>query len=167
MAPGSPVVRMARAVCVGLWVVVGAVVAHATQAGGAPPLVALAPVAVATSTVVWWTGTRRLHFATAVTLLALSQAAVHLLSSYVHGHVMTPSPAMATAHLAALVVVAAGIAKVEQLWWSWWDRVTLLVRLFGRAVPVLFAEPVPSVPRAREHGGVLAHVVVRRGPPAA
>ena len=83
------------------------------------------------------------------------------------GHVMTPSPAMAVAHLVALVAVAAGIAKVEQLWWSWWDRVTLLVRLFGRSVPVLFAEPVPSVPRAREHGGVLAHVVVRRGPPAA
>jgi hypothetical protein len=149
-----------------MWVVVGAVLAHATQGGGAPPLVALLPVVATTSAVVWWAGSRRLHFVAALALLGLSQVAVHLLSSYVHGHVMTPAPAMAVAHLAALVVVAAGIAKVDQLWWAWWDRATLIVRLADWSAPVQLAGPVPVAPRAREHGAELAHVVVRRGPPA-
>jgi hypothetical protein len=96
----------------------------------------------------------------------LSQLAVHVLSSYVHGHVMTPPPAMAVAHLAALVVVAAGIAKVDQLWWAWWERTTLIVHLAAWSAPVQLAVPAPPAPRPREHGAQLAHVVVRRGPPA-
>jgi hypothetical protein len=159
-------VRVARAVVVGLWVAVGAVAAHATQGGGAPSVVALAPVAVAVAAVVGWLGTRRLHFATAFGLLALAQVAVHALSSYVHGHGMAPTAPMVVAHLVAIAAVAAGLASADKLWWSWWERVTLIVRVHDHLVPPVAAAPVPvgiGLPGPRT---TLAHGVRRRGPPA-
>ncbi|WP_141006047.1 hypothetical protein [Nocardioides humi] len=166
LAPGSPVARSGRALLVGSWVVVGAVAAHAAQGGGSLPVVALAPVVALTSAVVGWLGKRRLGFATTLAVLGLAQVAVHLLTCYVHGHAMTPSPSMALAHLVGLAVVAAGIARAEALWWSWWTRATLVVRVHAWRAPLPTAGPAARPPLGAGLRPLLAHVLVRRGPPA-
>jgi len=143
-----------------------AVAAHVAGSGEAPSVVALVPVVAAGAALAWWAAARRIGFAGALVLLALPQLGVHALSGYVHGHQVLPSTsAMLAAHVTGLVVVAAGIAAAERLWWAWWARVSFVLRpVFVSRRPV--AAPVP--PRAAGPAlqpDLLDHVLVRRGPP--
>ncbi|MTB86909.1 hypothetical protein H9L21_08930 [Aeromicrobium senzhongii] len=165
-APGAPIARLVRAGAVSLWATLMAVAAHVAGSGEAPSVVALLPVVAAGAGLAWWAAGRRIGFTGALVLLALPQLGVHVVSGYVHGHAIVPStPAMLAAHAAGLVVVAAGIAVAERLWWSWWARVSFVLRPVHRSRrPV--AAPVP--PRAAgpvRHVDLLDHVLVRRGPP--
>ncbi|MBM7516687.1 hypothetical protein [Nocardioides nitrophenolicus] len=165
LAPGSSVARWGRATVVGAWVALLAALAHAVSSGTAPSLVAIVPVAVASAGVVRWWGPRELRFASTWALLAASQVAAHLLASYVHGHAMAPSAAMLAAHLAGLAVVAAGLARADALWWSWWRRVSLIVRTTPRPSPESLTRLWTPRPAVVPPCGTLAHAVVRRGPP--
>ncbi|MCL3837344.1 hypothetical protein [Aeromicrobium duanguangcaii] len=165
-APGAPFARLVRAAAVSLWATLMAVAAHVMGSGEAPSVVALVPVVAAGSALAWWAAARRIGFGWALVLLALPQLGVHLVSGYVHGHQVVPAtPAMLAAHLAGLVVVAVGIDAAERLWWSWWARVSFVlrpVRLSRRPVsapvPRRGAEPVLRT-------DLLDHALVRRGPP--
>lgn len=150
----------------GLWVVVGAALAHVAQGGGAPPVVALVPVVLASTTGAWWAAARRLRFPTLLVLLGGSQVAVHLLAAYVHGHGMLPSAPMTLTHLASVALVAGAIARAERLWWSLCDLVTAPAGWHLLATPAGPAAPVAVGRRTREHGDLLTHAVRRRGPPA-
>lgn len=164
-APGAPIARVVRAASVSLWATLMAVGAHVAGSGEAPALVAVVPVAVTGGALAWWAAGQRIGFGTAMALLAAPQLAIHLLSGYAHGHQVMPSPAMATAHVAGLVLVAAGIAVAERLWWAWWRQVSFVLGLVRHAArPV--AVPVPGRATEPVFGtAVLKHVVVRRGPP--
>lgn len=164
-APGAPIARVVRAVAVSLWATLMAVGAHVAGSGEIPALVAVVPVTVAGGALAWWAAGHRIGFGTAIALLAVPQLAIHLLSGYVHGHQIVPSPAMATAHVVGLVLVGAGIAVAERLWWAWWRQVSFVLGIVRHAArPV--AVPVPGPATEPVFGTtVLEHVVVRRGPP--
>ena len=165
-APGAPIARLVRAASVSLWATLMAVAAHVAGSGEPPPAVAVVPVVVAGGALAWWASARRIGFVTALGLLAAPQVAVHLLAGYVHGHQVVPGPSMAVAHVLGLVLVAAGIAVAERLWWAWWQRVSFVLRLgHARAVPARVPLPcLTTGPVSRVR--LLEHVVVRRGPPA-
>lgn len=165
MSPSSPLARLVRAVSVGVWVTTGSVAAHAIGDGGALSMVALLPVVVAASSITWWAAGRRISLPAALALLAIPQAVVHLLTCYVHGHVMAPSAPMLAAHAASIGITGLAIAYAERLWWSLWETWSARFRLLIVTLPA----PVGAVPAL---AGVptadpaeLRHVVFRRGPP--
>ncbi|MFO6453249.1 MULTISPECIES: hypothetical protein [unclassified Aeromicrobium] len=165
VAPAAPIARIARAGAVSLWATLMAVGAHVAGSGQPPPAVVLVPVVAGGTALAWWAAARRIGFAAAVGLLATPQIVVHVLTGYVHGHELVPGWGMLLAHAAALVLVAAGVALAERLWWAWWRRVTFvlsLIRPSSAPVSVAIARrgTDPRLP-----SGLLEHVVVRRGPP--
>lgn len=165
IAPGSPSARVLRAAWVSLWACLGAAVAHVVGAGEPPPALAFVPVALASAALTWCCSGRRWSVAALCALLAFPHLAVHLLSSYLHGHAVVPEPSMTAAHVVGLVVVATAIARIERLWWSWWQTLaSVLQRTLVTVLPV--ARPATIGP-----GALLVmdppwtHAVVRRGPP--
>lgn len=165
-SPRSPLARCVRASAIGLWVTLGACVAHLLGDGSMPPLIALVPVVAATVAVAAWSARRRLSVPVALALLAVPQIAVHLLASYIHGHLMVPSLTMITAHVVSIAVTAVSIAQVERVWWSLWEWARRALRGFAvhRVLPVgrpivLISAGSMSLPSRLEH------VVSRRGPP--
>lgn len=167
MSPASQSARLVRAVSIGVWVTFGSIVAHLLGEGYLPSVVALVPVVGAATVATWWLGRRQLTLPIALGLLAVPQIAVHLLASYVHGHVMMPSALMAAAHVISIVLTGVTIAHAERLWWSLWEAwharwqpITFTTPLVGTTVPALAGV---SVAKPAE----LRYLVSRRGPPIA
>ena len=166
LSPLSGPARVGRATVLGMWVVLGACAGHLASSGQIPPWIALAPVVGVTVAVAWCLAARRLRYGTVLALIALPQVVVHVLAGYVHGHPEVPSPAMLTAHLLATVVTAAVVARVERAWWLVWGWLTRGPRSIGwSAVTPVPAVAVGWIGRRVAHGPMLAHHLVRRGPP--
>lgn len=163
--PTPAAARHLRAAVVGAWAVLGAGLAHSSQIGGPPSLVAVVPAVGATWAAAWWVGGQRLRFTTTFALLAFSQVSVHLLTAYVHGHAMTPSGAMVLAHLASAALVALGIAKAEKVLWSCWDRAVRQVPRLPATFAGLAASWAPTGAHAVPRAALLGHEALRRGPP--
>jgi hypothetical protein len=157
--------RWARSVSVGLWVTLTAIAAHQFGDGGALSPVALMPVVAVTTTVAWWASRRRLTTPVVVGLLAIPQILIHLMSGYVHGHLMVPSLPMLAAHVVSIGITAAALTHVERLWWALWQwcRRTLDIPAFD--IDLIAAHPQPRKVLALVGSPLLAGAITRRGPP--
>lgn len=166
-SPASTMARLVRTLLVGVWVTLGATLGHLAGDGSTPPLAALIPVVSGVASVAWWATRRRLAFSSLVGLLTVPQVAVHLLTDYVHGHLMVPSVSMLAAHAASTVVTAAVIAHGERLWWSLWESWSAHWRVLAVPAPlVALRPPVMVVAESSASAVPLRHVVTRRGPHA-
>lgn len=158
---------MLRAAMFGAWVTVGAGVGHVCGHGQLPPFIALAPVAAAASCVAWFLAARRIRWPEAAGLILVPQAVVHVLACYVLGHGIIPSTAMLAAHAVASAFTAWSAALGDWVWWLLWTWLTRHLTLLVLATrpgrgPVWVVRDHPTA--ARSHL-LLAHVLVRRGPP--
>lgn len=166
-APGAPIARLVRALGVSVLATLMALVAHVAGAGEPPPAVSVVPVVMAGGALAWSAAARRIGLATALALLAAPQLGVHLLAAYVHGHAPMPSSArMLLAHAVGVAVVGAAIATADRLWWASWQRVAAVMRLaHPDALPPSGAAPARRRVLRGLEPELLAHVLVRRGPP--
>lgn len=165
-APCRGNLRALRAGLVGTWTVLLAMIGHRLGGGAWAPLVVLVPLVLTASAVAWWLAGHRLRAWGVALLIGLAQIAVHLLTCYLHGHLMVPSTVMLLGHLAAAAVTGVLLARADTVWWALlgpWVRVLRLVRL-----PVPWRAAWPSSAAVLEPAPlVLAHTLVRRGPPLA
>lgn len=137
---------------------------HWAGGGAWAPLAVMVPVAGVTAVLAWALSGRRHRTVVLAALLFGSQAAVHLLTCYLHGHLMMPSLGMLLAHVTSSVLAGALLHHLDALWWALVGPLVVLVRLlwWGEPAPrrrLVWAEPL------RLHPPSLTHSVARRGPP--
>ncbi|RLV57187.1 hypothetical protein D9V41_00580 [Aeromicrobium phragmitis] len=166
IAPTAPLARGLRATAVGFAVTAVAVGAHVVGHGTPPPLLALAPVALAVAALVLVFSGTRWNVLALLAVIGAAQVAVHELSVYLTGHDHI-SVLMLIAHVVATVGTSLGLAYGERLWWRLWRWATRVLMAFENSVTL----PVTRLPRLDlTHRAVPVgcppRVLPRRGPPA-
>lgn len=156
--------RLCRVTLVGTWTMLMAMLGHRVGGGEWAPLAVAIPVAMAAAGAAWVLTGRRLSGTAVALVIGAAQVAVHLMTCYLHGHYMVPSAAMLGGHLAAAVATGCLLARADGLWWALLAPILRVWRI--TAVPIgvrpvrrVLNTLVPTTPL------VLAHAVVRRGPP--
>ncbi|MFT4298125.1 MAG: hypothetical protein QM597_00590 [Aeromicrobium sp.] len=165
--PGSGGVRFARSMAAGLVVAVVAAGSHVFGGGAAhSSWIAVVPAALAVTAVTYVLGGQRVSAPALAALLASAQAGVHALSSYLHAHApWRDDPAMALAHLAAVVVSALLLARGEQVLWrlhAWLRRWRIAP---AGATPALRPLRAATSAPAPARPVILLGGLSRRGPP--
>ncbi len=121
--PHLPVARGLRAAVVGMSVAMLAVLAHVIANGMAPPILAVALVALTAGGVALAVSGRRISSTTLVVLIGSAQVGVHLLGSYLNGplHHVPPSMdshLMFAAHAGSTALTAIVLGYGERMWWQ-------------------------------------------------
>lgn len=165
-SPLRGVARLLRAGFVGTWTILLALVGHRLGGGEWAPLVVLVPLALGATALAWWLTGRRLRMPVVALLIGAAQLVVHLMTCYLHDHLMAPSVLMLLGHASAAVLCAAALARADRIWWALVAPIVALLRWVLAPTPWrarVHRSPGVLAPRQL----VLAHAVARRGPPLA
>ena len=167
--PTRGVVRVARAVAVGVGALAVSLAGHVAGHGALPPLAALGPLAVAACVAAWALSSARWTARSLTGVVLVAQSILHLAFSLAAGdagqHHTGP---MLAGHLVATVVVVVALTRGEALLWAVTESLSLRVwRLLRPIAPPLQPAPLRPVARVRLAAPRCWHgdQPPRRGPP--